>query len=157
MKWWIRDTITDNTDANSASVSQTAGIPVPPVKPLDQAYKNVAVSAHYKSMLAAFLRYYERELDALAEAEGGEESGEHQHLVEHTQKLVSLINHVSASQISERLHTALSDEEVESGSVDAQGLRKRVELALGAGVDLADRQHVFEQEIKEAHQGGPRA
>ena len=134
MKWWIRDTSSGKTDASSASVSQAAGVPVPPVDPLEgNRWTPLAVSKHYKAAFAEFLSHYERELEALADAEGGEESEDHQHLAEHTQKLLGLINNVSAEEIDECMHAVLTDEEVESGSVDSQELRKRVEAALGNG------------------------
>jgi hypothetical protein len=152
MKWWIRDTSSGKTDASSASVSQAAGVPVPPVDPLEgNRWTPLAVSKHYKAAFAEFLSHYERELEALADAEGGEESEDHQHLVEHTQKLLGLINNVSAEEIDECMHAVLTDEEVESGSVDSQELRKRVETALGNGtraIDLADKQYSFDQEVK---------
>jgi len=152
MKWWIRDTSSGKSDASSASVSQAAGVPVPPVDPLEgNSWTPLAVSKHYKAAFAEFLSHYERELEALADAEGGEESEDHQHLAEHTQKLLGLINNVSAEEIDECMHAVLTDEEVESGSVDSQELRKRVEVALGTGtraVDLADKQYCFDQEVK---------
>jgi hypothetical protein len=152
MKWWIRDTSSGKSDASSASVSQAAGVPVPPVDPLKgNSWTPLAVSKHYKAAFAEFLSHYERELEALADAEGGEESEDHQHLAEHTQKLLGLINNVSAEEIDASMHAVLTDEEVESGSVDSQELRKRVEVALGTGtraVDLADKQYCFDQEVK---------
>ena len=71
---------------------KAAGVPVPPVDPLEgNSWTPLAVSKHYKAAFAEFLSHYERELEALADAEGGEESEDHQHLAEHTQKLLGLM------------------------------------------------------------------
>lgn len=153
MKWWIRDTSNRNDNASTASVSVSTGLPViPAVADQHRGWSEMAVSAHYREMFALFLRHYEHEVHALAgKAVGGEETSDHERLVAHTEKLVKLTNFISIQQI-EQIMKLLSDEDLISGSVDGQELRKRVENGLALSglptVDLSDRMDVFNLEIK---------
>lgn len=151
MKWWIRDTRAGkDDDASTASVSLAAGLPIGPVTTAGhESYAEMKVSAHYRAMFDHFLRYYQRELDALAAGtEGGDGSDDHERLVAHTQKLVNLIDFVPMSEIYALMATCITDSEVLSGEVDAEELRKRVELKIRPGIDLSDKQGLFDREIK---------
>lgn len=142
MKWWIVDHAQPPPSEPRRSVSDTAGIPPPPVT-ADGAlgFAPMRVSPHYKTVLRRLLDHFERAAEQLADAGDVDER-----LQDHAKHLVSLIEYISAADVQKVLATQVTDAEVEAG-MDAEQLQKRCEEALKAA-DLSGRRAAFETEIK---------